>query len=52
LDKVHSALAYDRDHEEAMDGPIENRHEHVTELRAGVAVSPGRRKPRERGLIP
>ena len=52
LGQIHSALAYYCDHKEAMDGEIENRHERVTMLRAGEAESPGRRKLRERGLLP
>jgi uncharacterized protein (DUF433 family) len=51
LGQVHSALDY-YDHKEAMDGEIESRHDRVTELRAGAAESPGRRKLRERGLLP
>ncbi len=52
MGQVHSALAYYYDHKEAMDGEIETRHERIAILRAGAAESPGRRKLRERGLLP
>ena len=45
-------LAYYYDHKEAIDVEIESRHERITELRAVRAESPGRRKLRERGLLP
>ena len=52
LGQVHSALAYYYDHKDQMDREIEDRHERATRLRAGAGESPGRRKLRERGLLP
>ncbi len=52
LGQVHSALAYYFDHKDEMDRDIADRHERVSELRAAQAESPGRRKLRERGLLP
>jgi uncharacterized protein (DUF433 family) len=52
LGQVHSALAYYFDHKEEMDRDIADRHERVAELRAAQGESPGRRKLRERGLLP
>jgi uncharacterized protein (DUF433 family) len=54
LGQIHSALAYYFDHKEEMDRDLEERDRRVEELRAESALeeSPGRRKLRERGLIP
>ena len=52
LGQIHSALAYYFDHKQEMDRDIADRHERVTKLRAGAGESPGRRKLRERGLLP
>ena len=52
LGQIHSALAYYFDHKEEMDRDIRRRHERVRALRAAQEESPGRRKLRERGLLP
>ncbi|MGA7501295.1 MAG: DUF433 domain-containing protein [Isosphaeraceae bacterium] len=52
LGQIHSALAYYFDHKEEMDRDIRQRHERVRALRAAQEESPGRRKLRERGLLP
>ncbi|MGO9471771.1 MAG: DUF433 domain-containing protein [Isosphaeraceae bacterium] len=52
LGQIHSALAYYSDHKEAMDRDIRQRHERVQALRTAREESPGRRKLRERGLLP
>jgi uncharacterized protein (DUF433 family) len=52
LGQIHSALAYYSDHKEGMDRDIRQRHERVRALRAAREESPGRRKLRERGLLP
>ena len=52
LGQIHSALAYYFDHKQEMDRDIAERHERATSLRAGAGESPGRRKLRERGLLP
>ena len=51
LGQIHSALAYDFDHQEEMDRDIAARHARVEEWRA-AHDSPGRRKLREKGLLP
>ena len=52
LGQIHSALASYFDHQPEMDRDIADRHERATRLRAGAGESPGRRKVRERGLLP
>jgi uncharacterized protein (DUF433 family) len=52
LGEIHSALAYYFDHKEEMDQDIALRHAHVEEWRAAEGESPGRRKLREKGLLP
>jgi uncharacterized protein (DUF433 family) len=52
LGQIHSALAYDFDHQEEMDRDIAARHARVEEWRAAQGESPGRRKLREKGLLP
>jgi uncharacterized protein (DUF433 family) len=52
LGQIHSALAYYYDHQEEMDLEIAERHGRVGALRAASDESPGRRKLRERGLLP
>ncbi|QDV38378.1 DUF433 domain-containing protein [Tautonia plasticadhaerens] len=54
LGQIHSALAYYYDHKDEMDRDLEERHRRVDRLRAESASeeSPGRRRLRERGLIP
>ena len=52
LGQIHSALAYYYDHREAMDREIAARRERVEAWRAAAVESPGRRKLRERGLLP
>ncbi len=52
LGQIHSALAYYYDHKEEMDRDIAERYERVQRLRTNHQDSPGRRKLRERGLIP
>ena len=52
LGQVHSALAYYFDHKEAFDEDIAQRRERVQRMRADQEESPGRRKLRERGLLP
>jgi uncharacterized protein (DUF433 family) len=52
LGQVHSALAYYFDHKEAVDRRIAEGDELATQLRAEAEESPGRRKLRERGLLP
>ena len=52
LGQVHSALAYYFDHKEEMDRDIAERRERIAELRAAQGESPGRRKLKERGLLP
>jgi uncharacterized protein (DUF433 family) len=52
LGQIHSALAYYFDHQEEMDRDIAERHQRVLDMRAGETESPGRRKLRERGLLP
>ena len=52
LGQIHSALAYYFDHKQEMDRDIADRHERATRLRAAAGESPGRRKLRERGMLP
>lgn len=52
LGQIHSALAYYYDHKEEMDREIAERRQRVEALRAAQDESPGRRKLRERGLLP
>jgi uncharacterized protein (DUF433 family) len=52
LGQIYSALAYYSDHKEEMDRDIAERHQRVRALRDGEGESPGRRKLRERGLLP
>lgn len=52
LGQIHSALAYYYDHQDEMDRDIQRRLDRVDELRAAQQESPGRRKLRERGLLP
>jgi uncharacterized protein (DUF433 family) len=52
LGQVHSALAFYHDHKEEMDRDIAERHERVETLRAAQRALPGKRKLRERGLLP
>jgi uncharacterized protein (DUF433 family) len=52
LGQVHSALAYYFDHREEMDRDIADRHGRIADLRAAQGESPGRRKLRDRGLLP
>ena len=52
LGQVHSALAYYHDHKDAIDRDLRERYERARELRGSQEESPGRRKLRERGLIP
>jgi uncharacterized protein (DUF433 family) len=52
LGQIHSALAYYFDHQEEMDRDIAERHQRVVDIRSGEPESPGRRKLRERGLLP
>jgi uncharacterized protein (DUF433 family) len=52
LGQIHSALMYFFDHKQEMDRDIADRHERTTSLRAEAGESPGRRKLRERGLLP
>ncbi|ODT96811.1 MAG: hypothetical protein ABS79_07825 [Planctomycetes bacterium SCN 63-9] len=52
LGQIHSALAYYYDHQVEIDRDIERRLNRVDALRAAQEESPGRRKLRERGLLP
>jgi uncharacterized protein (DUF433 family) len=52
LGQIHSALAYYYDHQQEMDRDIAESHQSVEALRAAQGESPGRRKLRERGLLP
>jgi uncharacterized protein (DUF433 family) len=52
LGQIHSSLAYYFDHKEEMDRDIHQRYESIRALRAAQGESPGRRKLRERGLLP
>jgi uncharacterized protein (DUF433 family) len=52
LGQIHSALAYYYDHQQEMDREIAESRQRVEALRAAQGESPGRRKLRERGLLP
>ena len=52
LGQVHSALAFYYDHKVEMDIDIAERRQRVEALRAAQGESPGRRRLRERGLLP
>lgn len=52
LGQVHSALAYFYDHQAEMERDLDERHRRVQALRAAQGESPGRRKLRDRGLLP
>jgi uncharacterized protein (DUF433 family) len=52
LGQIRSALAYYYDHSDEMDRDIARRHQQVQALRDAQDESPGRRKLRERGLLP
>src|SRR4051812_38466351 len=52
LGQIHSALAYYFDHKGEMDRDIAERHARVEEWRADQGESPGRRRLREKGLLP
>jgi uncharacterized protein (DUF433 family) len=52
LGQIHSALAFYYDHKDQMDRDLAERRRRVEELRAAQGESPGRRKLRERGLLP
>lgn len=52
LGQVYSALAYYHDHQAEMDRRIEEGERREAEWRAQHEETPGRRKLRERGLLP
>jgi len=52
LGQIHSALAYYYDHKEEMDRDIALRDARVEEWRAAEGESPGRRRLREKGMLP
>jgi uncharacterized protein (DUF433 family) len=52
LGQIHSALAYDYDHQAEMDEEIVRRDRLVELRRAEAAESPLKRKLKDRGLIP
>lgn len=52
LAQIHAALAYYYDHQTDMDAEIDRQTEEIREMREKAGESPGRRRLRDRGLLP